>query len=157
MTIRNAGAGWGAAAIAALRTHFRTSSEGSFGGDGDVGQYSLWDELADGQYGVTDPDEDDTYKPRLSTGPTRPTSKVLDEILDDDSLDESSDRHEKHRSKRPLTQDGIESKRRRRDSELELGAETLAAPELPSRPAHIPPESHSQLQVKKGCIPGMPE
>ena len=34
-----------------LRTRFQTSSEGSFWGDkdGDVRQYSLWDELADDQ------------------------------------------------------------------------------------------------------------
>jgi hypothetical protein len=66
---------------------------------------------------VTDLDDDDTYEPRLSTGPTRPTSRVLD--LDDDSLDEASDRHEKHPSKRPLTQ----------------GTKTLAAAELPSKPS----------------------
>jgi hypothetical protein len=34
-----------------IRTHFQTSSEGSVWGDkdGDVRQYSLWDELADDQ------------------------------------------------------------------------------------------------------------
>lgn len=84
---------------------------------------------------MTDPDEDDSYKPRLSTGPTRPTSSVFDEILDDDSLDEPSDRHEKHPSKQPLTQGGIESKRNQPDSELELGTKTLAAAKLPSKPS----------------------
>jgi hypothetical protein len=83
---------------------------------------------------VTDLDEDDTYGPRLSTGPT---SRVFDEILDDDSLDEPSDRREKHPSKRALTQGGIESKRNRPDSELEqqLGTKTLAAAELPRKPS----------------------
>jgi hypothetical protein len=84
---------------------------------------------------VTDPDEDDTYKHRLSTGPTRSTSSVFDEILDDDSLDEPSDRHEKHPSKWPLTQGGIESKRNRPDSEWELGNKTLAVAKPPSKPS----------------------
>jgi hypothetical protein len=85
---------------------------------------------------VTDLDEEDAYEPRLSTGPTRPTSRVFDEILDDDdSPDEPSDRHEKHPRKRPLTQGGIESKRNRPDSELELGTKMSAAAELPSKPS----------------------
>jgi hypothetical protein len=83
---------------------------------------------------VTDPDYDDIYEPMLSTGPIRPTSRVS-EILDDDSLDEPSDRHEKHPSKRPLTQGGIESKRNRPGSGLDAGTRTLAAAELPSKPS----------------------
>ena len=104
---------------------------------------------------MTDPDEDDTYEPRLSTGPTRPTSRIFDEVLDDDSFDEPSDRHEKHPSKRPLTQGDIESKRNRPDSELELGAKTLAAAELPSKPsapysARVAQPASSQGKVHPG-------
>jgi len=84
---------------------------------------------------VIDLDEDDTHEPRLSAGPTRPTSSVLDEIIDDDLLDEPSYRREKHPNKRPLTQGGIESKRNRQDSELELGTKASAAAELPSKPS----------------------
>lgn len=82
---------------------------------------------------MTDLDEDDASERRPSTGPTRPTSGVVDVFLDDDSLHETSD--EKVPSKRPLTQGGIESERNRPDSELELGTKTVAAAELPSKPS----------------------